>query len=1303
MGGGLAIHRAMRPGVMAPAATVATHVVASVRPAAPVADQAQSSDVAAQHRQLTLERLAYAQGWDEPQPAALVAFHDWAQRYRSATTAVARAALEAEGVELARARRPEMKNLIQRDPQRALAATVPAVVRQILPAAVLAELEQRVAGTGDYTLLGRSAGADAATGPATKRVVFLRGVTYRVHPYGRREGQLTKEDASLHGIALDGEFALHESPLRVLEPGEIPAGAAVAQCPVSGETVAVLAVDAGVNRASLDVVEAQGRVWEFCGGGAMLQKFEQRLNAAEAGNGPRVLPLSANGNTPSGDAEATTSQTIGTKPVLVIRVDFSDVLGEPINVATAQAIMDAGVSPLFDNMSYGLTSLVTTVSAKVYRLPQTASFYALTDGNDIQLHADARAAAAADYTVANFERVIVIFANLGTSRFAGSQVTYGGQGTIGGSRIWINGTASFTLPTVSHELGHTYGLLHANLWKVTDGNPISPAGVSLEYGDPFDTLAASGVTGVARDSRFHFNPWFKNRLGWLPNRAVTDVTTSGIYRVFRFDGKNAPTDQPLALRVFRDGVRSYWIGLRQNFATDAPTANDAYVIWGFNNNQQSALLDLRTPGVTATDAALPIGTTFSDPGYGITIKPVARGGAEPAQWLDVEITVPAVSSNIVTAWGRNGVDFFDGNSVATTPVPETYVPFGLVDVQAIAAGSAHALALKTDGTIIAWGANTSGQTTVPAGLTGTVAAIAAGGSVSGVVKRDGTVQLWGDNTFGQTVPPAGLANVRQLAIGRNQTLALKTDGTVVAWGSNSSGQATVPAGLSDVVAITAGAAFSAALKRDGTVAVWGTSLVQPVPSGLTGVVAISACGALLGGQFIDALKSDGTVVSWGVNNSGQTNVPAGLKNVAAIAAGSFHSIALKSDGTVVGWGSNTSGEIAVPGGLPPSFMIAASALSSFALAGPHAYLTGQPQAQVAAVGGGARLYVQAIGAGPLTYQWRKNGVAIPGATGATLALSGLTAADAAASYDVVVTDAATSSSVTSGTAALTLVPAGNPGRLVNLSILTSITASSPLFTVGTVIGGAGTSGTKPLLVRAAGPALTALGVGGVLSDPKLSVFSDQNTTTPVATNDNWGGTDALIAAFTRVGAFPYGAGTSKDAATFSETMPAGGYTVQVSGVGGATGTVIAELYDATLTSAFTASTPRLVNVSVLKQIDAGEILTVGFVIGGTTSKQVLVRAIGPTLALPPFNVGGTMSDPKLDLFSGQTVINANNNWGGGSLLSSTGASVGAFAIGNATSRDAILLATLAPGSYTVQVSGANGSSGLTLVEVYEVP
>jgi hypothetical protein len=235
--------------------------------------------------------------------------------------------------------------------------------------------------------------------------------------------------------------------------------------------------------------------------------------------------------------------------------------------------------------------------------------------------------------------------------------------------------------------------------------------------------------------------------------------------------------------------------------------------------------------------------------------------------------------------------------------------------------------------------------------------------------------------------------------------------------------------------------------------------------------------------------------------------------------------------------------------------------------------------------------------------------------------------------------------------------------------------------------------------------LTKLGVGGVLADPSISLYSDADSVTPLAVNDDWAGAQVLTAAFGRLGAFPFESGVSKDAAIFREGLPAGGYTVQVRGVAGATGTVIAELYDGTAAASFAPSTTRLVGVSVLKQIEAGEILTVGFVVGGTTSRQVLVRAIGPALALAPFNIPTAMADPRLNLFNLQTqaVIQSNDNWGGAALLRTTAGRIGSFPVENAASRDAMLTATLTPGSYTVQVSGANSASGLTLVEVYEVP
>jgi hypothetical protein len=122
-------------------------------------------------------------------------------------------------------------------------------------------------------------------------------------------------------------------------------------------------------------------------------------------------------------------------------------------------------------------------------------------------------------------------------------------------------------------------------------------------------------------------------------------------------------------------------------------------------------------------------------------------------------------------------------------------------------------------------------------------------------------------------------------------------------------------------------------------------------------------------------------------------------------------------------------------------------------------------------------------------------------------------------------------------------------------------------------------------------------------------------------------------------------------------------------------------------------------VSVLKQLGTG--LTMGFVVGGSAPVQVLVRAIGPTLGAAPFSVPGTVADPRLTLFAGTSQIGENDNWGGTATLTTAFTQVGAFGLAP-TSRDAVVLTTLAPGNYSVQVSGIGGT-GLALVEVYEVP
>jgi hypothetical protein len=272
-------------------------------------------------------------------------------------------------------------------------------------------------------------------------------------------------------------------------------------------------------------------------------------------------------------------------------------------------------------------------------------------------------------------------------------------------------------------------------------------------------------------------------------------------------------------------------------------------------------------------------------------------------------------------------------------------------------------------------------------------------------------------------------------------------------------------------------------------------------------------------------------------------------------------------------------------------------------------------------------------------------------------------------------------------------PAGSVSRLANLSVLAPIFRAGDSFTVGYVVGGSGTSGSKPVVLRAVGPSLAPLGVPGVLADPKLERFAGSTKT---GEQDNWGGSAALAAAMTSVGAFAFSGPESRDAAA-SVVLPAGDHSVRISGAGGDTGLVLAEVYDATSEAAYTATTPRLVNLSLLKDSAGG--ITAGFVVAGGGEKRVLARAVGPGLSA--FGVDGAAADPRLTLFAGERALGSNDNWGGGAALADAFARAGAFGL-TSNSRDAALVASLPAGNYTIRVETGD-TAGTVLVELYELP
>ena len=261
-------------------------------------------------------------------------------------------------------------------------------------------------------------------------------------------------------------------------------------------------------------------------------------------------------------------------------------------------------------------------------------------------------------------------------------------------------------------------------------------------------------------------------------------------------------------------------------------------------------------------------------------------------------------------------------------------------------------------------------------------------------------------------------------------------------------------------------------------------------------------------------------------------------------------------------------------------------------------------------------------------------------------------------------------------------------RLSNLSTRARVTADNPLLTGFAITG----TGERTVLVRAVGPGLTDFGVTGALEAPLLRLYDA--TGNVLVENTGWASAPALTQAAAISGAFPLATGHADSAVLVS--LAPGNYSLQVLDSRSTNGGVaLAEIYDVAGGSA-----SRLANASSRSSLTAADgVLISGFVITGTTNGSLLVRGVGP--ALTQFGVTGALADPIVSLYDGTGRMVANNdNWTATSLVSSA-SSVGAFAL-VAGSKDAALTVTLTPGAYTAQVSGATGTTGGALLEIYEL-
>ena len=576
----------------------------------------------------------------EPETPPMQSFAKWVETYRL-TTPTARPQLEAEGEKIAEARQAQVYNLIKENPKAALEAAVAESERRLLPERITRLLERPINARGELALVA----ATPIPGQAhlIKRPMFrearLGSETLDAYVYGERAKQDTKYDTSILGIAVKDRIAVLDAPSRIFARAELPAelklepGIAMAGDPVPTAVTP-----------TVPVVQARGKSYPVCCA-AHAAALASQIAYAESHPGTVVDALGGSESTT--EAGPSSLAVTGAQSVLVILTKFSDFPNGPIDPATSTTVTATAltnritndVSDFLNQASYSKVSISSVSVTSVLSLPGNPSLasYASTNKSS-ELKSDALAAAkTAGFTTANYDHVVVMFPD--THGILNDNFTWSGLADVGGNFVWLNG--DFSLRVVAHELNHNFGMRHANLWRipVASIDPVDPAGHGEDYGDPFDIMG-DGPSDAITQPDFP-NPWALNRIHWLADSAVNTISTSGTYRVYRYDHKDAVQANTLALKLQRTANTDYWLGYRRKYvshATHSDVSNGAYIFWGYHDNVASNLIDIDTPGSNDRDASLNVGSTFNDSAAGVSFQVTAAGGSGTAEYLEIAVS-----------------------------------------------------------------------------------------------------------------------------------------------------------------------------------------------------------------------------------------------------------------------------------------------------------------------------------------------------------------------------------------------------------------------------------------------------------------------------------------------------------------------------------------------------------------------------------------------------------------------------------------------------------------------------------------
>ena len=281
---------------------------------------------------------------------------------------------------------------------------------------------------------------------------------------------------------------------------------------------------------------------------------------------------------------------------------------------------------------------------------------------------------------------------------------------------------------------------------------------------------------------------------------------------------------------------------------------------------------------------------------------------------------------------------------------------------------------------------------------------------------------------------------------------------------------------------------------------------------------------------------------------------------------------------------------------------------------------------------------------------------------------------------------------------------GASGSLLgNISTRGFVQTGNNVMIGGFIIAG---TGPKTVILRAIGPELSAppFNIPNALADPTLELHN--GTAALIASNDNWQTTiiggiinSSQVSAIQNSGHAP----TQPNESAIIATLQPGNYTAIVRGKNNTVGVALVEVYDVS-----SEVTSILGNISTRGFVQTGNnVMIGGFIVQGTRQKRVIVRAIGPELSAPPFNIPNALANPTLELHNGTgALIASNDNWQttmiGGIITASQVSAIQNSGHAPTQASESAIIATLPAGNYTAIVRGVNNTTGVALVEVYDL-